>query len=92
MEPLWSAGLPEENVSFARETYTFSYPGPPAELLERFKTYYGPTMNAFDAASADGREAPLEAELEELFTSQNASGSDDQTSIPATFLWVTVTV
>ena len=57
-----------------------------------FRTYYGPTMNAFEAAAADGREADLQAELEALFNSQNASPSEDATSIPATFLRVTVAV
>ena len=49
-------------------------------------------MNAFDAASAAGREAELEAELDDLFNSQNDSPSPDATSIPATFLRVRVAV
>ena len=86
------AGVPEEKISFARDTYTFNFPGPPSELLTVFKTYYGPTMNAFEAAAANGREADLQAELDTLFNSQNASPSEDATSIPATFLRVTVAV
>jgi hypothetical protein len=54
--------------------------------------YYGPTMNAFEAAAADGREAELEAELDALFNSKNTNPSPDATSIPATFLRVTVEV
>ena len=84
------AGVPEEKISFARDTYTFNFPGPPSELLTVFKTYYGPTMNAFEAAAANGREADLQDELDTLFNSQNASPSEDATSIPATFLRVTV--
>ncbi len=87
-----AAGVPPESISFERDTYTFEYPGAPAELLHVFRTYYGPTMNAFEAAAADGREADLHAELEALFNSQNASPSGDATSIPATFLRVTVAV
>jgi hypothetical protein len=49
-------------------------------------------MNAFEAATANGREADLQAELGDLFNAQNASPSDDATSIPATFLRVTVAV
>ena len=49
-------------------------------------------MNAFEAAAADGREAELQDELETLFNNRNASGSTDSTSIPATFLRVTVAV
>jgi hypothetical protein len=49
-------------------------------------------MNAFEAAQADGREADLQAELDELFNAQNASADENVTSIPATFLRVTVSV
>ncbi len=49
-------------------------------------------MNAFEAAAANGREAELEAELDALFNSQNQSASDQATSIPATYLRVTVSV
>ena len=82
------AGVPEDRISFERDTYTFNYPGTPAELVEEFKSYYGPTMNAFEAAVADGREDELRAELEALFDEQNTS--EDATSISATFLRVTV--
>ena len=47
-------------------------------------------MNAFEAATANDRQADLQAELEELFNEQNGSRSKDATSIPATFLRVTV--
>ena len=90
IERFAAAGVPEENVSFQRDTYTFNFPGTPAELLDVFRTYYGPTMNAFEAAAGDGREDELQAELETLFNSQNTSSSEDATSIPATFLRVTV--
>ena len=92
IERFTAAGVPEEQISFARDTYTFSLAGAPSELLARFRTYYGPTMNAFEAAAANGKEADLQAELEALFNAQNASPSDDATSIPATFLRVTVAV
>ena len=90
IERFAGAGVPEEKISFERDTYTFNYPGPPSELLAAFRTYYGPTMTAFEAAAANGREADLQAELEALFNDQNASQSEDATSIPATFLRVTV--
>jgi len=90
IERFAGAGVPEENISFDRDTYTFNFPGTPTQLLAEFKTYYGPTMNAFEAAAANGREADLQAELEALFNAQNASPSKDATSIPATFLRVTV--
>jgi SAM-dependent methyltransferase len=90
IERFASAGVPNEKISFERDTYTFNFPGAPSELLAAFRTYYGPTMNAFEAASATGREADLQAELEALFNSQNASPTENATSIPATFLRVTV--
>ena len=89
IERFAAAGVPEERISFQKDSYTFNFPGTPSELLAEFRTYYGPTMNAFEAA-ANGREADLQAELEELFNEQNASPSKDATSIPATFLRVTV--
>lgn len=92
IERFAGAGVSAERISFERDTYTFRLPGSPSELLAEFRTYYGPTMNAFEAASANGREGDLQAELEALFNDQNASGSKDATSIPATFLHVTVHV
>jgi len=84
------AGVPEENISFERDTFTFNFPGRPSELLAEFRSYYGPTMNAFEAAASDGRETELQSELEALFDAQNSSPDEDRTSIPATFLRVTV--
>lgn len=81
------AGIPRGQVSFQRDTYTFKFAGSPSELVGEFRSYYGPTMNAFAAATGDGREAELQAELETLFNEQNTS--DTGTSIPATFLRVT---
>ena len=91
IERFAGAGVPEQNISFERATYTFDFPGSPAEFLAVFKTYYGPTMNAFEAAAANGREADLHAELEALFKAHNTSPDEDTTSIPATYLRVTVT-
>jgi SAM-dependent methyltransferase len=92
IERFVGAGVPAEKVTFERATYTFNFPGAPSELVGLFRAYYGPTMNAFEAAAANGREADLQAELEALFNAQNASPSEDATSIPATFLRVTVAV
>jgi ubiquinone/menaquinone biosynthesis C-methylase UbiE len=92
IERFAAAGLAEEQISFERDTYMFNFPGAPAEFLYVFRTYYGPTMNAFEAAAANGREADLQAGLEALFNSQNESPSEDVTTISATFLRVTVAV
>jgi SAM-dependent methyltransferase len=85
-----AAGVPAAKVSFARDTFTFNCPGTPAEFVGRFKNYYGPTMNAFEAADKSGRVADLQRQLEDLFKAQNKSSRKDMTSIPATFLRVTV--
>jgi hypothetical protein len=90
IERFAAAGVPAAQVAFMRDTFTFRYPGPPTELLGQFRAYYGPTMNAFEAAAKNGKEEQLSRELGELFNSQNQSGRPDQTTIPATFLRVTV--
>jgi hypothetical protein len=47
-------------------------------------------MNAFEAAEKNGKATELERDLQNLFISQNKSVHPDRTSIPATFLKVTV--
>lgn len=84
------AGVAKEAISFSKETFTFDAPYPPSEFVSTFKNYYGPTMNAFDAAEKNGKASELQQELEALFTSQNKSTTPNTTSIPATFLRVTV--
>ena len=68
-----AAGVPEANISFARDTYYFHFAGTPAEFVSTFREYYGPTMNAFEAAEANGRTAELQNELEALFEEKNES-------------------
>lgn len=86
------AGIPNENISFQRDTYMFHFAGSPSEFVDKFKTYYGPTMNAFEAAATNGKTAELQQQLVELFERENISKSPTRTSIPATFLKVTVKV
>jgi ubiquinone/menaquinone biosynthesis C-methylase UbiE len=92
IERFSGAGIPRENVSFARDTYTFEFPDMPSKLVDAFRKFYGPTMNAFEAAEKNGRTDDLRRELEDLFNSQNKSSSKNTTSIPATYLRVTVAV
>src|SRR5437762_1252477 len=92
IERFAGAGVPKEKISFVRDTYTFNYPGAPSELVDTFRKYYGPTMNAFEAAEKTGRARDLQGELEALFDRQNKSPNKGATSIPATFLRVTVAV
>jgi len=92
IERFGGAGVPKEKISCVRDTYTFNYPSSPSDFVAAFRTYYGPTMNAFEAAEKNGRAAELQKELEALFQEQNQSPSPDTTSIPATFLRVTVSL
>lgn len=92
VERFTAAGVPESQILCRRATYTFETPAPPSELLAIFREFYGPTMNAFAAAAANGQENDLQSDLTELFEAQNASGDPQRTSIPATFLQITVTV
>jgi ubiquinone/menaquinone biosynthesis C-methylase UbiE len=59
IERFAGAGVPKEKISFARDTCTFKYPGTPSGFVAEFKNYYGPTMNAFDAAAKNGRASDL---------------------------------
>lgn len=92
VERFASAGVSREHVSCVKDTYTFNASESPAAFLADFRTYYGPTMNAFAAAEQNGKTAELEQKLEALFEQQNRSDVEGTTSIPATFLRVTVTV
>lgn len=85
-----AAGVPADRIAFLRDTYTFDFAGAPAQFVDAFRRFYGPTMNAFDAAEKDGRTAALQADLEALFAAQNRSTAPGRTTIPATFLRVTV--
>jgi ubiquinone/menaquinone biosynthesis C-methylase UbiE len=92
IERFTGAGVRVDKISFERDTFTFNYPGAPSGFVDEFRKYYGPTMNAFEAAEKNGRAADLQKELETLFNAQNTSADKSHTSIPATFLRVTVSV
>ena len=92
IERFGSAGIASHDVSFQRETVIFNFPGTPSAFLDVFRHFYGPTMNAFEAAEKSGRAEELRNELEELFESHNSSATDQVTKIGANFLRVTVVV
>jgi SAM-dependent methyltransferase len=91
-ERFGAAGVDAAKIACEKDTFTFEYAGSPAGFVKEFRTWYGPTMNAFEAAEKNGKADELKRELEELFTRQNQAGRDDATVIPATFLRVTVAV
>jgi hypothetical protein len=63
IERFTGAGIMADKVCFDRDTFIFNYSGSPAGFVNEFRKYYGPTMNAFDAAEKSGRAAGLQKEL-----------------------------
>ena len=89
IERFAGAGVVKEKITFVRDTDTFNLPTAPPDLMAAFRKYYGPTLNAFDAAEKNGRATNLQKEMEVLFASQKKSPGTAATSFPATFLRVT---
>ena len=90
IERFGKAGIAPENISFNSKTYTFEAHYSPTEFLHYFKKFYGPTMNAFEAAEKNGKANELQKELETLFNQENKASDQNTTSIPATYLKVTI--
>ncbi|GDY13616.1 hypothetical protein LBMAG53_24940 [Planctomycetota bacterium] len=86
------AGIPVERVAMTRETFTFRAACTPDGFLDLFRSFYGPTMRAYETAERDGRAATMHGELLDLFVRENRSLIPNETVIPATFLRVTVTI
>jgi ubiquinone/menaquinone biosynthesis C-methylase UbiE len=90
IERFGEAGVPKEKISLVKDTYSFISPDKsPTDVVELFRRFYGPTMNAFEAAEKTGKVEELHEQLLELATAQNKSTTRG-TSMPATFLRVTV--
>jgi len=92
IERFEKAGIPAANITCEKDTYTFNHQGSASNFLEHFRNFYGPTMNAYDAAAKNGKAEELHAELDMLFNKQNQAKTNGTTSIPAAFLRVTVRV
>jgi len=90
IERFGQAGVTREKISMVKDTYHFISPDKsPGQLIESFRRFYGPTMNAYDAAEKSGKVEELHSQLLELVKAQNRAPQGG-TSIPATFLRVTV--
>ena len=89
VERFGHAGVPRENIAMVKDTFTFITSASPAEFIDTFRRFYGPTMNAFDAAEKIGKTDELHQQLLELAKAQNKA-ADGRTSISATFMRVTV--
>jgi ubiquinone/menaquinone biosynthesis C-methylase UbiE len=92
IERFGQAGVPKQKISLLQDTYSFVSPTVgPAEFIDLFRRFYGPTMNAFEAAEKNGKVEELREQLVELAKAQN-EGGPGSTSIPATFMRVTVSL
>ena len=90
IERFGQAGVPRDSISTVKDTYRFMSPDKsPAEFVDSLRHYYGPTMNAFDAAEKSGTVKDLHRQLLELANEHN-TGTAGGTSIAATFLRVSV--
>jgi hypothetical protein len=82
----------KEEISMVKDTYYFASPDKsPAQFIDLFERFYGPTMNAVEAAQKNGKAEELHQQLVELANAQNKS-KDAGTFIPATFMRVTVSL
>jgi ubiquinone/menaquinone biosynthesis C-methylase UbiE len=92
IERFGQAGVPREKISLVPDTYYFASPDKsPTQFIELFETFYGPTMNAVEAAQKNGKAKELHDQLVTLAKAQNKS-KDVGTLIPATFMRVTVSL
>lgn len=92
VERFVQAGVPRAQISTEKDAFHFASPDRgPADLIATFRHFYGPTMNAYEAAQKDGKVDDLHRQLVELANTQNHA-AEGGTSITATYLRVTVNV
>lgn len=78
-----------EGISELRATpqiIKFGFPFSPAEVVEHFRSYYGPTQKAFGLLD-ETKQAALRKDLEELWSAHNRA-TDGTTEVEAEFLEV----
>jgi SAM-dependent methyltransferase len=68
---------------------SFKFPFPPADVVEHFRNYYGPTQKAFAALDENGQSA-LRKDLEKLWTDHNRA-TDGTTDVESDYLEVIAT-
>jgi len=92
IERFGEAGVPKEKISMVKDTYYFTSPDQsPTQVINVFEKFYGPTINAVDAAQKSGRAEELHNQLVELAKALNKT-KDIGTLIPATFMRVAVSL
>ena len=74
------------NLNLTRHLYLIKYPFPPSDVVEFYRTYYGPTQKSFAALDAEKQPA-LRQDLEQLWTEHNTA-TDGTTSYEAEYLEV----
>jgi SAM-dependent methyltransferase len=74
------------DLAMTRRQYSFTYPFPPAEVVEFFRQYYGPTHCAF-ASLNEPNARKLRDELETLWSTHNRGG-DELTVVSSEYLEV----
>jgi len=82
-------GSGAKQITCTRRMCDFSYPFPPEEVVQLFRTYFGPTKVAFSRLDANGQ-AALAGDLERIWTEYNRA-KDGTTLIPGEYLEVHVT-
>jgi SAM-dependent methyltransferase len=76
------------HLKLSRHLYPFRYPFSPAEVVEFFRTYYGPSYKAFAALEAlSEQKAALRGDLEQLWMEHNTA-ANGTTAIEAEYLEV----
>jgi SAM-dependent methyltransferase len=77
------------DLRLTRRKCRLQYPFPPAEVVEFFRVYFGPTQRAFDALDAGGQ-AALRSDLERLWSERNQA-TDGSTDVEGEYLEVIAT-
>ncbi|HVQ37801.1 MAG TPA: methyltransferase domain-containing protein [Pyrinomonadaceae bacterium] len=77
------------DLKLVKRMCPFNYPIPPAEVVESFRMYYGPTRRAFEALDAPGQDA-LRSDLEQLWAKHNQA-TDNTTFGEGEYLEVVAT-
>jgi len=92
VERFGAAGVPADKILMVRDVFSFTIADKgPADLIDIFRKFYGPTMNAFEAADKTGSTDELQSQLVAAAEKHNTR-SDGGVSIAATFMRVTVSV
>lgn len=77
------------DLQLARRKIIFTYPFGPAEVVEHFRKFFGPTQKAFESLDTAGQNA-LRSDLEKLWIEHNRA-TDGTTAVESEYLEVRAT-